>query len=140
MAPIPFNRMYIMNRPDVRPSPRPFIVDSCQSELNKLFPTAHQQVVLKAQIQKRINFFQDHLTNFAQAYPLFEFYDNYSDQGTPLPIYVMRFNKSKDLGNLRIFFIIFESKMYLLHAFLEKGKKAYAPAYEVVKKRLSKAI
>ena len=137
MTPIPYSRMYILGRPDVRPSPRPRIMENCQDELNKLFPTTQQLVVLKAQIQKRMNFFQDHPSDFFVANPLFEYYCSYSDQGTPLSVYVMRFNKIKILGNLRIFFVIKDNEMYMLHAFCEKKKSDYDLAYDVVKTRLS---
>ena len=137
MAPIPYDRMYLLGRPDVRPSPRPYIMDKCQSDLDKLCPTAHQQAVLKAKIQKRMKFFQDHPSDFSRDNPLFEHFATYSDRGTPLQVYVMRFNKDKTIGNLRIFFVVKENEMYMLHAFLEKGKKTYGPAYDVVKTRLS---
>ena len=137
MAPVPYSRMIPLVRPDVRPCLRPYILESCQNDLNKLYPTSFQQSILKAKLQKRICFYQDHPSDFFLGNPLFGFYGNYSDYGTPLPVYVMRFNKVKPLGNLRIFFVIENKEMYLIHAFLEKGKKTYGPAYEVVKTRLS---
>lgn len=135
--PIPYYRMYPLDRPDVRPSKRPMIHESCQDDLNKLYKASKQQKVLKSKIQKRMDFFKDHPSDFANAFPLFEPYQTYNDHGTPLPVYVMRFNKDKILGNLRIFFVVQSNEMYMLHAFIEKGKKTYPPAYEVVKTRLS---
>lgn len=137
MAPVPYSRMYLLDRPDVSPSTCPMIHESCQGELNKLYQTEKQQSVLKNKLKRRIDFFQSHPSDFSNAYPLFEPYQTYNDQGTPLPVYVMRFNKDKILGNLRIFFIVQQNEMYMLHAFIERGKKTYGPAYNVVKARLS---
>ena len=43
MAPVPYSRMIPLVRPDVRPCLRPYILESCQNDLNKLYPTSFQQ-------------------------------------------------------------------------------------------------
>lgn len=109
----------------------------CQVELDKLFPDRQQKIVLKAQMERRLRFYLAHLQDFFQGNQLFEFYDQYSNNGQTIPVYVMRFNHIQQLGNLRIFFVLQDKEIYLVHAFQEKKKADYAPAYEVVKGRLT---
>ena len=137
MAPVHHDKVRLLAKPDLKPSPIPFIHESCQGELNKMYPTSSLQKVLKTQMQKRMEFYDNHPTNFFADNPLFEYFDAYNDHGTPLPIYVMRFNRNKILGNLRIGCVVRSEKIYLLHAFKEKKKADYDPAYEVTKTRLS---
>ena len=137
MAPIPYYKMHVLKRPDVSPTKSPKIHDSCQSDLDKLYPTDLQQKVLKAQIKKRLEYFQSHSSDFCIDNAFFEPYKSVNDHGTQIPVFVMRFNKIKLLSNLRIFFVVESNEIHLIHAFQEKGKKTYDPAYEVVKARLS---
>ena len=126
-----------LQRPDLSPLPTPQVLRMCQVELDKLFPDRLQKIVLKAQMDRRIRFYLAHLQDFFQRNQLFEFYDQYSNNGQTIPVYVMRFNHIQQLGNLRIFFVLQDKEIYLVHAFQEKKKADYAPAYEVVKGRLT---
>ena len=134
--PIQFGKVPKMKRPDISPVSPPKILELCQEELDTLYPDRPQQIVLKKQIQRRMEFFHGHRTDFVRK-PLFEQYGTFRFEGKNIPAYVMRFNHVGDLANLRIFFILYEGDMVLLHAFQETKDGSYEKAFDVAKGRLA---
>lgn len=125
-----------MIRPDISPTQAPQILIICQDELDKLFTDRGPRALLKSQMEKRVKFFYDHPQNFFQSNEFFKFFTQCDVNKKQIPVYVMRFNHMTLLGNLRIFLILHEGELLLLHAFQEKKKSDYAPAFETTKKRL----
>ncbi len=136
MEPSEFKNVIRMICPDISPTLAPLILGICQAELDKLFTDHDQKVILKAQMRKRVGFYYEHPQDFFRGNQLFEFYSQCDVKQKQVPVYVMRFNKIKRLGNLRIFFFLCKQEMVLLLAFQEKKKADYLPAYEVAKTRL----
>ena len=134
--PLLFNNIPVLLRPDISPLSPPKILGICQEELDRMFTDRSQQMVLKEQMKRRVEYFQTQRGHFVKK-PLFEQYGSFSFEGKSIPAYVMRFNHVSGLANLRIFFILYEGEMVLLHAFQETNSGSYDNASKVAKGRLS---
>ena len=116
-----FHKYIDFRMPDIRPTVGPKIHPSCQEELEALFTTKSEQMLLKKQTVKRLHYLVEDpkRLDFHK-----EWYENLgSVQGVTL--YSLRYNKIASLGNLRILFIMHEKQPMFLCAFKEKRKGDY---------------
>lgn len=138
MAPIPEWRIILMKKPDLAPLKEPYIHETCQDELNTMFKDQLTQKILKRQTEKRLKFFYEHENDFFRYLDFFEPIDKISDGKKEIQYYSWRYNNVKELGNLRILFVVQNGRPFFLHAFREQhGSASYNKAREVLKKRLT---
>ena len=136
MAPIPYGRLRPLERPDLSPTPNPSTHSLCQDELNDLFPNQGEMALLKEQMNKRVKYWFLNRQEALNRKDWFEHVGSVSEGGTEYPIYSLRFNGVRALGNLRILYIMDGSEMILMHAFQEKRGRAYQHAKDIVTNRL----
>ena len=136
MAPIPEWRAALLVRPDLSPIEPPLIHEACQAELDALLKEKTAQIIFKAQTSKRLKLFYDHPKDFFCFGEFFERIGKVSDGKTEFLYYSLRYNRLKKLGNLRILFVVFKGKPFMIHAFLEQQGSSYNKAKEVLRTRL----
>ena len=138
MPPIPYDRLYHLETPDLSPLKKPIVHDACQEELRALLPSDGDLAVLEAQMKKRIGFWYENPQEARKKKDWFEPVGDISEGGTVYPCFSLRFNRIRQLGNLRILYIMDGSTMILMHAFRENRHGAYRHAKDVVLNRLRK--
>ena len=136
MAPIPYDRLRFLEQPDLSPLPAPKTHPACQDELCRLYPNEASQAVLRQQLARRVQHWNEDQLRAMRKTEWFKPEGDIQEGGVTYPVFSMRFNHNAQLGNLRILYLTDSNEIILMHAFQEKRRNDYQHAKEVVRQRL----